>query len=636
MKRKLFKLFSLIGLVMFSISVISSVSADDTVIGGGAFENPATLIQKGKKANSSKTSNKTKSSKTSKKSSSKTPTKAEIDKAVVDSVTGNNPLTKDNPLNNGAKAITELAEKESSDKASSLTEMNYENAIPFLDKITSKVWFGNDVFGLESETLYLINSFVQAVFWLTKFIFRYSSLSYELLTSTDGFNVYLTQALTYSSQIFNSVKSYFLPLIGVSMAMMASYVHFVKQGSFFKTLLRMLIGFSIASSMFMSYNGKFVIQNIYDGTTDIANELANSVTNVPNSSDKPVLDQYFDTAVWKPYKDMNFEKNEDGTGYNFSEKEMISIVDYESGDDKFNVKSDNEEIEIKKFVGSGDEVKNKMMKAYWGLKFSYAVASLLDSIVLGILLVGFGLVAFVLKMGLILFILLGSFFFVFAMFPFMENILFNMIKRMLGFILLSSLIDFFSAMAIWFYTMLSTILVAVTKDNSILSAILKILVFWLMWKNKYALLSLFSFESVRIKGQELSRKLTNTRENVANSKLTQFGKRGAGKVAQFTGRPVRKARGFVKGKTNHLTNNLKDKVKSKFNLNPKTDESFNDSDRKLKSIFRPKSEKNDLNDNLSFRDSFNEKKIGNFDDRDNETNDNNLVKPVLKFRKKVP
>ncbi|WP_312249366.1 hypothetical protein [Streptococcus parasuis] len=51
------------------------------------------------------------------------------------------------------------------------SEIDYQYVKENLSQITSKVWFKDSWFGLDTTMLYLINKLVQSVFWLAKFFF---------------------------------------------------------------------------------------------------------------------------------------------------------------------------------------------------------------------------------------------------------------------------------------------------------------------------------------------------------------------------------------------------------------------------------------------------------------------------------
>lgn len=120
--------------------------------------------------------------------------------------------------------------------------LSYEKYKDSLRDFTSKVWFGNDVLGFNSEMLYLINSFVQAGFWITKLIFQVCAYTYDFLVGASGISSYIGQAMAYNAQFFNKLLMDNQLGIGrgaiMMLAIYASYVYFVKNGSFVKIVVR--------------------------------------------------------------------------------------------------------------------------------------------------------------------------------------------------------------------------------------------------------------------------------------------------------------------------------------------------------------------------------------------------------------
>lgn len=180
--------------------------------------------------------------------------------------------------------------------------LTYDAFKDHLSRFTSKTWFGNDILGLGSETLYLINSFVQAIFWVTKLIFQICAQIYEFL-ATDVVGSYFEKVLNAAAGIFSQFKTALLPLVGISMGSYLAYLYFVRNESFFKNLLKLLVLFALATCFFMkNAEGKYVIQRFYENTRDVTSELAKlAITSTKDltedgfssESSSVVLDRYF-------------------------------------------------------------------------------------------------------------------------------------------------------------------------------------------------------------------------------------------------------------------------------------------------------------------------------------------------------
>lgn len=408
--------------------------------------------------------------------------------------------------------------------------MTYAEAKAKLSQFTSKVWFGNDWFGLSAEMLYLINGFVQSVFWVTKSIFYVCAGIYEYLSDLSAFDSYVLTALIKSSQVFEGLKTQFLPAVGIAMAVYVSYIFFVKNGSFVQTLLKLLITFTCASMLFGQYNGKYVMKHVYDGMIVITDEVVEKTFQGISFGDdnlttdkaftgqgkSAVLDKYFDIAIWQPYKYLNGDVlGVDGgnVSFFFTDQEYIDLLEYNSGDDGFKLN----DVEIKNVVGTNKEPKNMMMKANWGKKFTYAFSSLIDAFVLGVILDVFAIAAFVMRLMIILLIILGAFVAIIAMFPTMDNVLVNFIKSVGINLSLSGLMSFFALVLLWFYDVLSAILNTLLVGQPFLMAVAKILILWGLYKKRDTIVSILTANRV----SRLSNRLTNRLSTVGS----RFGNR---------------------------------------------------------------------------------------------------------------
>lgn len=420
--------------------------------------------------------------------------------------------------------LTVYAKESVPDNLYTTYAMTYAEGKERLSQFTSKVWFGNDWLGMSSEMLYLINSFVQAVFWVTKMIFYVCSGIYEFLSDLSVFDYYVVTALTKAADIFTGLKNQFLPAIGISMAVYIGYVYFVKNGSFAKTLLRLFVTFACASILFGQYNGKYAIKHIYDGMTVVTDEVVEKTFKgltfgKDKLSDKAfsgdgqsvVLDKYFDIAIFQPYKYLNGDVTATDGGkpsFFFTDQEYIDLLDYISGDDSFKIDS----ILIGDIVGTEKEPLNRMMKSSWGAKFTYAFASLIDVFVLGVILDIFAVTAFAMRLMIVLLIILGAFVAVIAMFPTMDNVLLNFIKTMGMNLAVSGLMSFFALLVLWLYDVLSEILNSLLVGQPFLIAVVKLAILGYLYKKRDVIVAILTANRV----SHLSNRLTNRLSGVGS------------------------------------------------------------------------------------------------------------------------
>lgn len=238
-----------------------------------------------------------------------------------------------------------------------LPALTYKNYKDKLEGFTSKVFFENtDLLGVGSNTNYLINKFVQAIFWVTKLIFSICVGIYELSQGREELDKYFNQVMDYAVSFYDSLASNSFGLtamIWIIVVTYAAYLYFVKGGSFLKPII-MFVLVLFFNSMFFSKNvsGEYTIQTIRDGiqtvTSDITNELTRSndileKNGLSLSNKNGILDLYFKVAIWEPYRYLNAdtgENEEDSNGFVLSDRQLQKLVEYKSGDASFKIDGD--------------------------------------------------------------------------------------------------------------------------------------------------------------------------------------------------------------------------------------------------------------------------------------------------------
>ncbi|HEM6116672.1 TPA: hypothetical protein U2C09_001259 [Streptococcus suis] len=434
------------------------------------------------------------------------------DDATMDMIKNGTPATED---------VVSMAKKaEEEKKAEETFDGTYEDAMNHLDLITSKVWFGNDVLGMNSETMYLINTLIQGVFWVAKMIFYVCALVYEKLSDTSSLDPYVTMSLDSGRTLFNILKNDFGFVAIILGTAYAYYDYALKKGSFFRNIMKMVVTIACSFMLFSQYNGKYVVQHVTDNAFTISQEISTKVvdglsttltesTNVNTSSlsgkDKQsVLTQYFNKTIWQAFKYMNAESTvKDGkTTFTFSEEQFRELIFYPSGDGDFKVG----DKKIKNIVGSKDKVKNQMMKDAWGKKTMYAVTAIVDTLVLGLILDAFALFSFVSILLIMVLILLGAFVALLALFPKAEGFLIGWFRKFGTTIFVSSLATFLSVIVLWFYDVLTIVLSGLFNENPILIAMAKVGIFWIVWKKRYWLLSMMTANQLSVSTRQFARR----------------------------------------------------------------------------------------------------------------------------------
>lgn len=518
------------GFLLQSPAQAKEVSESTSI--GGAFSSPFSDVRsnQSKKANTSKQSTNKSSNKQSNKSASsekKTTQVPGVSDALIESNGGEKVVSLD--AGGETKDITEEVKEEEEENPYTNLPITYDNYKDHLDRFTSKVWFGDDWFGMGSETLYFINSVVQAVFWVNKFIFMVCSKIYEFLT-TDVISQQINTVLSVSSGIFNRFKEMLLPIVGSSIGFYLTYLYFIKNQNFFKQFLRIVVIFLMITSYFMRWDGDYTIKKVYDTfattTTELSQAAMESTQSIKDSgqakllgeSKSGVLDKYFDTAIWKPYQYMNSERvtDENGnTSFKLTDEELRTLLAYDSGDSKFQIGEET----IEEFAGKEKKPNVKMLKSAWGDKFLYAFVSILDTFLLGLVLDMIALVSLILQMMVLLLLLLAPFALTIAMFPTMENILFNLTKSLFGNIAVSSFMSVIAIFILYFYDILTEVLLTIFNEDLILAVIVKYLVLYIMWKRRDYILGILTGNRIRSLNVPFERQLSRVGHRVKQKTL---------------------------------------------------------------------------------------------------------------------
>lgn len=421
----------------------------------------------------------------------------------------------------------------------SASDVDYTYVKDNLSQITSKVWFKDSWFGLDTAMLYLINKMVQAVFWVAKFFFTiFASIYDKLVESPELFASYISDIISATASIFKSLEGVLLPLVGASMATYLAYVYFVKHGSFFKTLIRLLLVFACSILFFSKYSdGTYVVTRFYTNTTSVTTNLSSTVTKsltgtkLTTPSSDGALTEYAKSAIWNPYSYMNSDTADTDNGFSLTDEELKSLVDYNDGDDDFKVSNGDKETPIKDVAGSEDDPKNSMLKSNWGAMFSYAIVAVLESLLMGLILIFFALMQFVLNVTLLILLVFTPFALIFAMVPTFENILFNMTKKLGGTIILSGLMTLLATIALYFNNILTTITTAIGFENMIVGYVLKAIVLVILWKKRDYFLSILTANRIRHISNRFTQRIDKAGRKLQDNTLGRVQKNTQAKLA---------------------------------------------------------------------------------------------------------
>lgn len=457
-------------------------------------------------------------------------------------------------LDNAKKAKEKEAEiKKQNESKSKLTYENYKSR---MSDLTSKAYFDKKFFGFDSNINYFFNSLVQAVFWVGKLVFYVIAELYSAVESMSDVSSLLNEAVKNSSKVFSSLFSQeIIYMVGASMAAYLLYIFATGKGSFFKTLIKMLLIYTCIGVYFIQFpvNGqnKYLLTHVYDAFRTTTITLNGEITKTLTGESKDGVETYFSETLLKGYKYMNSPVNDKGE-FVLSEKEFEDLAGYKQGDGDHLVG----EKKIKDIAKDKDP-ENKMLKNEWGLKFMYAFASDVDIIVMGTIYLLLGLSRFFFLIVFILLIVLLPFILLLSLFPKMDHLLIGFNKKAISMLALSSIMLLATTLFAFFYNTLTSFISTILGGDLLVTVFLKGVLLFLMWKYRHSLLSAFSRVTnspVGKIGREISNSqaVKNLKERIAGTgKLgLKSGKDGLKVGGQF-------AKGGLKLGKDKLSENLK-------------------------------------------------------------------------------
>ena len=457
-------------------------------------------------------------------------------------------------LDNAKKAKEKEAEiKKQNESKSKLTYENYKSR---MSDLTSKAYFDKKFFGFDSNINYFFNSLVQAVFWVGKLAFYVVAEVYIAVERMSDVSSLLNEAVKNSSKVFSSLFSQeIIYMVGASMAVYLVYIFATGKGSFFKTLIKMLLIYTCIGVYFIQFpvNGqnKYLLTHVYDAFRTTTITLNGEITKTLTGESKDGVETYFSETLLKGYKYMNSPVNEDGS-FLLSEKEFEDLASYKQGDGDHLVG----DKKVKDLAKDKDP-ENKMLKNEWGLKFMYAFASDVDIIVMGTIYLLLGLSRFFFLIVFIFLIVLLPFILLLSLFPKMEHLLIGFNKKGISMLALSSIMLLATSIFSFFYNTLTAFISTAVRGDLLVTVFLKGVLLFLMWKYRHSLLSAFSRVTNSPVGK-ISREISNSqsvqklKERLSGSGKAglQLGKSGLKVGAQFS-------KGGLKMGKDKLSENLK-------------------------------------------------------------------------------
>jgi len=465
----------------------------------------------------------------------------------------NKPVIKDRDTEIAKKTIERAKKKIEGQEAIKKKEadsrkLTYENYKSKMSDLTSKVYFDKKFFGFDSNMNYFFNSIVQAIFWLSKFIFTIIAGIYNAVEGMSDVSTLLNSVIGNSSKVFSSLFSKeIVYVIGASMAVYLLYLFATGNGSVIKALVKMLLIYTIIGLYFIKINvneqNKYLLTHLYDGFRTTTISLNGQITKTLTNENSNAIDVYFNETIVKAYKYMNSPLKEDGE-FQLSEAEFEDLAGYKQGDGDYLVGGKK----IKDLAKDKDP-ENKMLKSEWGAKFSYAFSSLVDVTVVGIVYLVLGLSRFFFLMIYVFLILLLPFILLVSLFPSMEGLIHSFNKKAISMLILSSVTLLATTLFVFFYNSLTDFISLAVGKNVLIVIFIKAILLFLMFKNKNMILSMFSrighLPVNRMNGLNLNQGTKKIRERVLGA-----GKNGLSAGGQF-------AKGGLKMGKDNLQSRLK-------------------------------------------------------------------------------
>ena len=408
----------------------------------------------------------------------------------------NKPVIKDRDTEIAKKTIERAkkdleGKKAIQKKEAESRKLTYENYKSKMSDLTSKVYFDKKFFGFDSNMNYFFNAVVQAIFWLSKFIFTIIAGIYNAVEGMSDVSTLLNNVIGNSSKVFSSLFSKeIVYVIGASMALYLLYLFATGNGSVVKAFVKMLLIYTIIGLYFIKINmndqNKYLLTHLYDGFRTTTISLNGQITKTLTNENSNAIDVYFTETIVKSYKYMNSPLKEDGE-FQLSEAEFEDLAGYKQGDGDYLV--GGKKI---KDIAKDKDPENKMLKSEWGAKFSYAFSSLIDVTVVGIVYLVLGLARFFFLMIYVFLILLLPFILLVSLFPSMEGLIHSFNKKAISMLILSSVTLLATTLFVFFYNSLTDFISLAVGQNVLIVIFVKAILLFLMFKNKNMILSLFS------------------------------------------------------------------------------------------------------------------------------------------------
>ena len=390
------------------------------------------------------------------------------------------------------KQEEEKKKKEEEEKAN--TKLSYANFKTKMKRLTSYVYFDKGLFGLGEVGNYWINKVVQAIFWFSKFLFGIIVSLVSAVEKMTDVSPFLNKVVEMASAVFSVLFGPTIKYIaGVFMSVYILSV-WVKGDQVFKTALKLFLVFAVVGGFFtkISINGspeRYLPIHLYNVTDEITREFQTEIVKKVGAVDASMAESYFNSTIIPAYKNMNSKKDSEGNYY-LSEQDFQDLTNYQEG--KGNFKLSDKEIKAltkKNDKNETEDVKGQNLVDEWSDKFTYALTSIFDVVVVGVVYLSMGLGRVVILLSYAVLLLILPFALILSLFPQFNHYFSGISKKGISFLLISSAISLASVVVPIIYGNMSSYIEDFSGGSGLVATFLKCIVIWWLFKNRYNLLS---------------------------------------------------------------------------------------------------------------------------------------------------
>ena len=390
------------------------------------------------------------------------------------------------------KQEEEKKKKEEEEKAN--TKLSYANFKTKMKRLTSYVYFDKGLFGLGEVGNYWINKVVQAIFWFSKFLFVIIVSLVSAVEKMSDVSPFLNKIVEMASAVFSVLFGETTKYIaGVFMAVYILAV-WVKGGQVFKTALKLGLVFAVVGGFFtkISINGspeRYLPIHLYNVTDEITKEFQTEIVKKVGTVDTSMAESYFNSTIIPAYKNMNSKKDSEGNYY-LSEEDFQELTNYQEG--KGNFKLSDKEIKAltkKNDKNETEDVKGQNLVDEWSDKFTYALTSIFDVVVVGIVYLSMGLGRVLILLSYAFLLLILPFALILSLFPQFNHYFSGISKKGISFLLISSAISLASVIVPIVYGNMSSFIEEFGGGPGLVATFLKCIVIWWIFRNRHSLLS---------------------------------------------------------------------------------------------------------------------------------------------------